>query len=261
MPRPQRVRTVCCEPEYECFRPAGLGLYEEIFLTVDEYETIRLVDYQGKTHQQAAEQMNISRTTVTEVYESARHKISDSLVNGKSLIISGGNYRVCNRIGRQCSKCGCSVREKLENYDGEMPRKGNSIMRIAVTYDNGNVFQHFGRTEEFKIFDVEGQKIVDSKVVGTNGAGHGAIAGFLSENQVDVLICGGIGGGAQSAIGQAGIKLYGGVSGNADRAVADFLEGNLKYQEDVHCDHHDHEHGDEGHSCGNHGCGKHDCHK
>ena len=133
-------------------------------------------------------------------------------------------------------------------------------MKIAVTYDNGEIFQHFGHTEQFKLYDIENGKVVASEVVGTNGSGHGALAGFLAEHQVQVLICGGIGGGAQNALAQAGIKLFCGCSGNADQAVEALLEGQLNYDADVKCNHHDHEHGEGGHQCGNHGCGSHSCH-
>ena len=130
-------------------------------------------------------------------------------------------------------------------------------MKIAVTYDNGQVFQHFGHTEAFKIYEVRDGAVKNSEVVDTMGSGHGALAGFLKDRGVDTLICGGIGGGAQTALAQAGIKLYGGVIGSADDAVAALLEGKLDFNPDVHCDHHSHE---EGHSCGNHGCGEHHCH-
>ena len=129
-------------------------------------------------------------------------------------------------------------------------------MKIAVTYENGQVFQHFGHTEQFKVYTVENGAVVTSEVVDTNGSGHGALAGFLNGFQVDTLICGGIGGGAQMALAEAGIKLYGGVSGEADAAVQALLDGKLDYNPNVRCDHHDH-HG-EGHDCGSHGCG-HSC--
>ena len=131
-------------------------------------------------------------------------------------------------------------------------------MKIAVTYENGEIFQHFGHTEAFKIYDIADDKVVSAEVVDTNGSGHGALAGFLVAHGVDTLICGGIGGGAQNALAQAGIRLFGGVSGNADEAVNALLAGNLGYDPDVHCNHHDH-HG-EGNSCGDHGCGSHSCH-
>ena len=132
-------------------------------------------------------------------------------------------------------------------------------MKIAVTYSNGEIFQHFGHTEQFKVYTVDGNKILSAEVVDTNGSGHGALAGLLSQLDVDVLICGGIGGGAQMALAQSGIQLYGGVNGDADKAVASFVAGNLAYDPDAKCDHHDHHHG-EGHTCGEHGCGgEHHC--
>ena len=131
-------------------------------------------------------------------------------------------------------------------------------MRIAVTYDNGDIFQHFGHTEQFKVYDVDNGVIVASQVVDTNGSGHGALAGVLSALNTDVLICGGIGGGSQMALAQAGIKLYAGVSGNADVAVAAFLNDKLDFNPDVRCNHHDHHHGED-HVCSDHGCGSHNC--
>ena len=128
-------------------------------------------------------------------------------------------------------------------------------MRIAVTYENGEVFQHFGHTRQFKVYDVEDGKIVASQVVDAGGSGHGALAGVLAALQVDALVCGGIGGGAQMALAGAGIKLYGGVSGNADKAAEALASGSLSYDPNVHCDHHSHADGGEGHACGGHGCG------
>ncbi len=125
-------------------------------------------------------------------------------------------------------------------------------MIIAVTYENGDIFQHFGHTQAFKVYDVTDGQILSSRVVDTNGSGHGALAQVLASLNVDVLICGGIGGGAQMALASAGIKLYGGVSGDADEAVGAYLAGALDYDPDVHCDHHSH---GEDHHCGDHGCG------
>lgn len=121
-------------------------------------------------------------------------------------------------------------------------------MRIAVTYENGQVYQHFGHTEQFKVYDVEDGKVVSSQVVGTNGQGHGALAQVLTGLQADILICGGIGGGAQNALASAGIQLYGGVTGDADAAVEALLAGNLAYIPDIQCSHHEGEH-----HCGEHG--------
>ena len=136
-------------------------------------------------------------------------------------------------------------------------------MKIAVTYDNGEIFQHFGKTEFFKVYEVEDNKVVSSEVIGSNGTGHGALAGLLAEQGVNVLICGGIGGGAQTALTEAGIELYAGAQGNTDQAVESYLKGEL-VSSGANCDHHHHEVGhscgshEEGHSCGDScggGCG------
>ena len=132
-------------------------------------------------------------------------------------------------------------------------------MKIAVTYENGNVYQHFGHTAAFKVYDVENGKVLASRVIDTNGSGHGALAGLLSKEKVDVLICGGIGGGARMALMEAGIAIYGGVTGDADEAVELLLSNSLSYDPNARCSHHDHHHG-EGHTCGDHGCGSHSCH-
>ena len=126
-------------------------------------------------------------------------------------------------------------------------------MKKAVTYDNGNVFQHFGRTEFFKVYEVEDSKVESSEEIASNGVGHGALAGLLSGQSVDVLICGGIGGGAQAALQEAGVELCAGASGDTDKAVEAYLRGEL-VSTGANCDHH-HE---EGHSCGHHGEG-HSC--
>lgn len=130
------------------------------------------------------------------------------------------------------------------------------MKKIAVTYENGDVFQHFGHTEQFKVYEVEDGKVVDSEVIGSNGSGHGALATLLAGQSIDVLICGGIGGGAQTALAEQGIELCAGASGNTDQAVEAYLRGEL-VNTGANCDHH---HG-EGHSCGDHGeghsCGDH----
>ena len=127
-------------------------------------------------------------------------------------------------------------------------------MKIAVTYDQGNVFQHFGRTEEFKVYTVEDGKVVSSEVIGSNGVGHGALAGLLANQDIDVLICGGMGGGARTALMNAGIKVCAGAQGDTDAVVEAYLRGELE-DAGATCDHH---HGED-HDCGNggsHSCGE-----
>lgn len=133
-------------------------------------------------------------------------------------------------------------------------------MRIAVTYENGQIFQHFGHTQQFKLYTAENGKIISEEIIDSNGSGHGALAGLLASLNVNALICGGIGSGAQEALAQAGIKLFCGVQGSADKAAASLAAGTLKYNPDIKCSHHgEHEHncGSHEHNCGSHehGCG------
>ena len=252
MPRKVKCRKVCHYPQTLEFLPQNNDAEQEpIVLTVDEYETIRLIDRRGMSQEQCAAFMQIARTTVQRIYDTARKKLADFVVEGRPLRIEGGDFRLCNGSSTGCGCVDCFKQKLYVKYK----EKGEDIMRIAVTYENGEIFQHFGHTEEFKVYDVHDGKVVASEVVDTNGSGHGALAGVLTALKVDVLICGGIGGGAQMALAAAGIKLYGGVSGNADAAVEALLAGNLDYNPAVKCNHHG-EHG-EGLTCGEHGCGGH----
>ncbi len=244
MPKTTKCRRISGLPERFGFGPTDSIDGDSVQLTFDEFETVRLLDNEGMTQEQCASEMGVARTTVTAMYDSARKKIAKVLVEGKSLVISGGNV-----------KFSFSQQDNFRN----IRIKGEKEMRVAVTYENGEIFQHFGHTEQFKVYDIEDGKIVHEEIVDTNGQGHGALAGFLFGGHVDTLICGGIGGGAQVALSEAGIKLYGGVSGKADDAVKAFIEGKLDYDPDVKCSHHGEghncgEHHDEDHHCGGH-CG------
>lgn len=266
MPRPRKCRRVCEYPRTLVFAPAGGRKKETVNMTVDEYETIRLIDGEGYSQEQCGKQMEISRTAVQLVYASARKKLARALVEGLTLSIGGGDYQLCRGDG-DCGACGGCYKYAISRKY-EKP-KGDRIMRIAVTYENGQVFQHFGHTEQFKIYDTDEEKILDQKIVDTNGSGHGALAGFLADLKVDALICGGIGGGARNALAECGIKLYGGVTGDADQAVKALLAGELAYNPDVQCSHHGHGEGEHGGDChghhgdschGHHGENGHGCH-
>lgn len=108
-------------------------------------------------------------------------------------------------------------------------------MRIAVSYENGTVFQHFGHTQRFKVYDVDQNGVMIATTVNTDGSGHGALADILKKLNVDALICGGIGEGAKRALREAGIALYGGVKGDTDKAVEALLAGKLTYDAGTSC--------------------------
>ena len=242
MPRPKRCRRICGYPDYWSFGPEGSGNTDTVVFKLDEYETIRLIDYQKLTQEECAEAMGVSRATVTSIYENARYKLADAMVNGKRIRITGGSYRIDSIPAST-----------------EVGEKGDDIMRIAVTYEDGMVGQHFGRTEQFKIYDIADGAVSSSQIIDTNGTGHGALAGFLRAAEVETLICGGIGMGARVALQEVGIKLLPGVNGNADAVVKDYLADELDYDPNTECHHHDHEHG-EGHECHHGDCGSHGCH-
>ncbi len=128
------------------------------------------------------------------------------------------------------------------------------IMKIAVTYDNGQVFQHFGHTEQFKLYDVEDNKIVGTEILDSGDFGHESLTVLLRQKGVELLLCGGIGGGAQNALASAGIRHLGGCSGDADAAVEAYLNGTLQYDPNATCSDHEHHHHGEGHSCGSGSC-------
>ena len=130
-------------------------------------------------------------------------------------------------------------------------------MKLAITYDNGQVFQHFGKTEAFKIYDIVEGKVGASMVMSTNGQGHGALAGLLRGLGISVLICGGIGPGAQDALANLDITVIPGITGDVDQAVQDFVDCKLVPNTEALCNHH---HEGAAHNCGAHSCGTGGCH-
>ncbi len=220
MPRKQRCRQIEGYPDHWEFAPEEVTDPEPVILSLDEFETIRLLDREGMTQEQCADRMGVARTTVTAIYESARKKVAEALTEGKRLLIRGGNYRL------------------NDPEIGELAEKSPDCFRIAVTYENGRIFPHFGRTGHFKIYDTKDSSIISEKVVKAEGCGHGALAGFLKAARVDLLICGGIGMGARNALSEAGIRFFSGVSGEADSALEAFFKGTLSDGPGPECGYH-----------------------
>ena len=238
--RREKLRRVGIIPEYRGFTPDGLASGEAIDMTVDELEVLRLCDLEGLNQAAVAKHMGIARATVAAICSRAHRKVANALVNGRALIIEGGNIAY----------------SPITTKTAAWPAKEVGTMRVATTYDNGNIFMHFGRSEQFKIYDIQDGKVLNEQVVGTGGTGHGALAGLLANGGVDTLICGGIGGGAVQALQSAGIEIYAGVSGSADEAVGRLLAGELSPNSAANCAHHEH-----GHNCGSRSCGddRHGC--
>ncbi|MDD4839056.1 MAG: DUF134 domain-containing protein [Clostridia bacterium] len=121
MPRPKKWRNVCCLPNNNRFGPlnGNINNADCIVMTVEEYETIRLIDSQEMKQEECAEHMHVARTTVQGIYDSARKKLADSLINGKLLLIEGGDYMLCDGSGNSCGGMGCH-RRKFENSQKEI---------------------------------------------------------------------------------------------------------------------------------------------
>ncbi|MEG2175219.1 MAG: DUF134 domain-containing protein, partial [Oscillospiraceae bacterium] len=172
------------------FAPCSEAKTAVVEMAIDEYECIRLIDYLSLTQEECAAQMNVARTTVQAIYDSARKKISDVLINGKRLVIGGGCYNLCENAERCCGKdCKCicrisrNIKAQLLTYvryrriiSVYYEYIWRQIMKIAVTYEDGQVFGHFGHCENFKIYDIENSTVKSSQVVSAIGSGHGALA-------------------------------------------------------------------------------------
>lgn len=242
--RREKLRRVGIIPEYRGFTPDGLASGDAIDMTVDELEVLRLCDLGGLSQEEVAQHMGIARATVAAICSRAHRKVANALVNGRAIVIEGGNIAY----------------SPITTTTAAWPAKEVDTMRVATTYDNGNIFMHFGRSKQFKIYDIQDGKVLNEQVVGTDGTGHGALAGLLANGGVDTLICGGIGGGAINALTQAGITVYAGAQGSCDACVEALIAGTLSQTGKATCDCHGHDH-EHGESCGCHGHHDHEGHE
>lgn len=244
--RPEKPKIIVALPRRCHFSAVPTTEHElSILLSLEEFETVRLIDYFSLTQEECAARMGVGRGTVQSLYAEARKKIARFLIENQNLSITGGNFELKTSQGN----------EQATGLKG--PEKGCTFMKIAVTYDQGQVFQHFGQTTQFKIFEVENGKITNSVIVDSNGAGHGALVGFLHGLGVTTLICGGIGGGARNAFAEIGLDVISGAMGPVDQQVASFLEGHLQTSEEPSCHHEGHAHsghGEDGGHCHGGGC-------
>ncbi len=242
MPRKPSPKTIRSLPPAHAFTPSQSDpgtTQGGIILLLEEWEALRLVDYAGLEQTAAALSMNISRQSVQMLLSSARSKLARAVVEGLPLHIQGDPKNLGN--------------------NQTLITKRISSMKIAVTTQHTQVFPHFGRTPEFYVVTAEDGKIVEERIIPAPAEGHGALVGFLVSQDVDALICGGIGGGAVNSLRAAGIQIYAGASGSVKEQVLSLLSGQLPQQGDANCDHHeehDHNHQHD-HDQGGHGCGHH----
>ena len=246
MPRNPKCRKICLTPSCRIFQ--GASGQAAVELRLDELEALRLVDLEEFDQAKAAQHMEISRGTLQRLLYAAHRRVALALTTGRSIAIAENGNAVPAPGCRSFSTCRFCCRSS--ETAAKLKTQGETMI-IAVTCENDNVFQHFGHTPSFALFTVEENRLTGRTDLPTGESGHGALAGLLKEHNVDVLICGGIGGGAQQALAACGIKLVGGVRGDVTEAVGGYLAGTLEANPNFSCNHH-HEHG-EGHSCGGHG--------
>lgn len=205
MPRPFCKRTIGLDPDAKIFMPIGIPgrFLEEIILSLDEAEAIRLADLEGLYQEAAARSMNVSRQTFGRIIESARKKVADAIINKKMLKIAGGSV--------------------------QLKEEGEEIMNIAVPSRGDQIDNHFGHCEKYTIFEVEGNMIkAQSSLDAVEGCGcKSNIASTLASMGVRLMIAGGIGEGAIRVLASNGIKTIRGASGSVQKAVEDYLAGQL----------------------------------
>lgn len=226
MPRPKKCRKVCHFPKALAFIPTLSAEEDAIVLTVDEYETLRLIDREGLSQELCGEHMQIARTTVQLIYTTARRKLADALVEGRALRIDGGDYRLCQGDG-EFETCALCYKSGLAQC---YPRPaGADVLRIAVAAEEQQVARHFSFAQEFRLYDVRAGQVAACHVVDVGSNDYTVIIGALGALEANALICGGIGEGARAALEGNRIRLYADIVGCTDEVVDRLLSGTLQH--------------------------------
>lgn len=249
MARPRKCRRVCSLPEVNRFGPLNGGFEAEgqLVMTVDEYETIRLIDLEGLTQEECAGQMHVARSTVQGIYMSARQKLAELLVLGKVLTIDGGDYSLCDGMGPPCGRAcrwrrhrgyGASGTENHEETDTQ--RREEKTMKLAIPVDSkgldAKVSANFGRANGFLFYDTKTKAesyVENAARMARGGAGIQAAQTVVDQGAA-VLLTPRLGGNAADVLDEAGVKIYRSVDGTARENVAAFEEGGLKLLDEVH---------------------------
>jgi uncharacterized protein len=204
MVRPQKCRTVSALPDVTYFKPAGIPLrdLEEVCLSVEEAEALRLKDLEGLEQEQGAEKMNISRPTFQRVLASARQKVADALLNGKAIRIEGGNFQVIP-VTPSC----------LDKQNITYKNKGGRFMKYAMPVSGNRLMSHFGQANEFMLLDVDQDgRVVKKETITVTPHSCGTLPGELAKRGVSVVLAGGMGMGPRMAFQQSNIEVVLGVT-------------------------------------------------
>lgn len=240
MPRPVKCRKVCYLPETQEFRPVRENVHPSaIVLSVDEYETIRLIDKEGFSQEECSKFMQIARTTVQMVYDSARKKLAEALVNGYTLKIEGGNFKVCDGGEEHCKCAGCPKRHCKQI---SIQRKEDDKMRIAIPMDENkkDVCVVFARAPYFLFQDEDTETVMENPAAEAQGGAGIQAAQFLVDQGADVLITVRCGQNAADIFGAAGMKIYKSAGETAAKDVEDFHAGRLEELTHFHGGFHGH---------------------
>jgi len=225
MVRPKHNRIVSKSPIISGFRPYGrcCSKGECVQMKYDEYEVIRLIDHDGKMQAEAAEQMNISRPTLTRIYACARKKLAIALVEGKRIVITNDNL-------------------DFKTYQQQKTNIQVMNQKIAIPTCEGKLWQHFGKAPEVTFVTVENGEVKESVVMQAPEHEHGAMPRFIAAQGATDVLCGGLGQGAVNMLNQLGIQVHGGAPTIAvEEVLSQYLGGTIVYGDSSchhHCDHH-----------------------
>lgn len=250
--RPRKNRNVCGLPENNRFGPLGMdgNVNEFVVITIDQYETIRLIDLEGLTQEECSDQMHIARTTVQRIYSDARKIIAESLVEGKALKIEGGDYQLCNGKGRFCGRGKCN--RGRYNSNNLIERNTNNEekrdkMKVAMPVNEksikSNVGESFGRAEYFLIYDLESKEtefVENTAMQSPGGAGIKA-AQVVVDTKAGILITPRCGQNAADLIIGAGLKIYKSTDNTVEENIQAFEKGKLNLLDEIHSGFHNHE--------------------
>src|SRR5665648_135695 len=266
MPRPPKWRCLNAPITARFFMPSA-DLPADMpsnRMSLDGLEVLRLLDLEGLSQEEAATVLGVSRSSVSRTASKARRALVEAIWRGEALTVEGGPVAVLKER-RQSARPGDSLGPREQDVrDGTPQKNQGEIMVIAVPHESGSVNQHFGRTREFLVTSAQDGAIRERSVYEVPGMQHNhlALAGFLQDRGVDVILAGGMGAPMREALERSGFEVICGVSGLAEDAVGAYLRGEVE-PGPATCGHHHgeaHVHGEHHHGEGgcNHGAGAHD---
>ncbi|MBR5577774.1 MAG: DUF134 domain-containing protein [Lachnospiraceae bacterium] len=219
MARPKKYRKICHFPKTLTFLPVGNRSNKEpVILTIDEYETLRLIDREGRSQEECSTSMKVARTTVQMIYASARKKVADAIVEGRSLEIEGGDYDLCNGEKSYCSRQDCHKKMLYEQY-----QKPEGITRIALAVREGVMAEEVEKASQIKLIDMKANQISHSHLLDFGYENQESLADYLHILHVDELICNGIKEHDRNGLEEIGIHLRNNEN-NKEEIIRTYLE-------------------------------------